>query len=96
MLERIAEGRTDLVVDYVGQGNPPNAKTSDGGPLLQWCAYYGDVSAIKFLLAKGETLKSLGADLGLNAAAERRSTQKMCMAIRRFPGPVGICARIRC
>jgi uncharacterized protein len=69
MLERIAEGRTDLVFDYVKQGHPPNSKTSDGGSLMQWCAYYGDVSAIKFLLEKGETLQSLGEDMGLNAAA---------------------------
>lgn len=69
MLQRIAEGRTDLVFEYVGQGNPPNRKTSDGTPLLQWCAYYGDVSAIKFLLKMGESLQSLGRDLGLNAAA---------------------------
>ena len=69
MLERIAEGRTDLVLDYVSQGNPPGSKSSDGVSLMQWCAYYGDVSAIKFLLSKAESLKSLGADLGLNAAA---------------------------
>ena len=69
MLERIAEGRTDLVFDYVAQGNPPNSKTRDGTLLIQWCGYYGDVSAIKFLLSKGESLQSLGADLGLNAAA---------------------------
>ena len=69
MLERIAEGRTDLVFNYVAQGHPPHSKTSDGTLLIQWCAYYGDVSAIKFLLEKGESLQSLGADLGLNAAA---------------------------
>jgi len=69
MLERIAEGRTDLVLDYVSQGNPPTSKTGDGTSLIQWSAYYGDVSAIKFLLSKGESLKSLGSDLGLNAAA---------------------------
>jgi ankyrin repeat protein len=69
MLERIAEGRSDLVFDYVAQGNPPNSKTSDGTALIQWFASYGDVSAIKFLLAKGESLQSLGRDLGLNAAA---------------------------
>ena len=37
--------------------------------MIQWCAYYGDVSALKFLLSKGETLQSLGEDIGLNAAA---------------------------
>jgi uncharacterized protein len=69
MLERIAEGRTDLVFDYVAEGNPPNCTTTDGGSLMQWCAYYGDVSALKFLLSKAETLQSLGEDMGLNAAA---------------------------
>jgi ankyrin repeat protein len=69
MLEQIAEGRTDLVFDYLAEGNLPSSKTSDGGSLMQWCAYYGDVSAIKFLLSKGETLESLGEDMGLNAAA---------------------------
>jgi len=69
MLERIAEGRTDLVFDYLKKGHLPSSKTSDGGSLMQWCAYYGDVSAIKFLLEKGETLESLGEDMGITAAA---------------------------
>jgi len=69
MLKRIAEGRTDLVFDYVENGHSPSSKTSDGASLMQWSAYYGDVSAIKFLLTKGETLKSLGDDMGLIAAA---------------------------
>jgi ankyrin repeat protein len=69
MLERIAEGRTDLVFDYVKKGHPPTSKTSDGSSLMQWCAYYGDASAIGFLLEKGETLGSLGQDMGINAAA---------------------------
>ena len=69
MLERIAEGRTDLVFDYVAEGNSPSSTTSDGGSLVQWSAYYGDVSALKFLLSKGETLRSFGEDMGLNAAA---------------------------
>src|ERR1700747_3576448 len=69
MLERIAEGRTDLVFEYVAQGNPATSKAQDGTSLIQWCAYHGDVSAIRFLLAQGESLKSLGTDMGLNAAA---------------------------
>ncbi|HEY7097488.1 MAG TPA: ankyrin repeat domain-containing protein [Terriglobales bacterium] len=69
MLDRIAEGRTDLVFDYIAQGNPISSKTADGTSLIQWCAYYGDVSAIRFLLGKGESVHSLGDDLGLNAAA---------------------------
>lgn len=69
MLERIADGRTDLVFDYVAEGHPATSRTADGTPLIHWCAYYGDVSAIKFLLAKGEALQSLGDNLGLSAAA---------------------------
>ncbi|HVP55402.1 MAG TPA: ankyrin repeat domain-containing protein [Candidatus Eisenbacteria bacterium] len=69
MIERIAGGRTDLVCEYVRVGNPAASKDGDGVSLLQWCAYYGDVSAMRFLLANGESLASLGDDLGLNAAA---------------------------
>jgi uncharacterized protein len=69
MLDRIAEGRTDLVFDYLAQGHPATSRTTDGASLIQWCGYYGDVSAIKFLLTRGEQLQSLGEDIGLNAAA---------------------------
>lgn len=69
MLERIADGRTDLVFDYVLAGNPSTSKTKEGSSLIQLCAYYGDVSAIRFLLSNGESLQSLGEDMGLNAAA---------------------------
>ncbi len=69
VLERIVDGRTDLVFEYLAQGQPANSADADGVSLIQWCSYYGDVSAIRFLLAHGESLKSLGGDLGLNAAA---------------------------
>jgi ankyrin repeat protein len=69
MIDRIANGRTDLVFDLVGRGEPATLKDRDGTSLLQWCAYYGDVSAIRFLLGRGETLASLGPDLGLIGAA---------------------------
>src|SRR5260370_17747672 len=69
MLERIAEGRTDLVFEYVSGGLPSSSKTKDGTSLIQLCVYYGDVSAIRFLLANGESLRSIGDDTGLNAAA---------------------------
>ena len=35
---------------------------------MQWCAYYGDVSAIKFLLLRGAKLALLGHNIDLNAA----------------------------
>jgi len=69
MLDRITDGRTDLVFDYVAAGHPANSTDGDGVSLIRWCAYYGDVSAIKFLLANGETLTSLGENLDLSAAA---------------------------
>lgn len=69
MLNRIADGRTDLVFEYVSKGNPATAKDETDVPLIQWCAYYGDVSAIRFLLSHGESLSSVGTNLGLGAAA---------------------------
>lgn len=68
LLERIASGRTDLVFDYLAAGNPADAVDAQGVSLIQHCAYYGDVSAIRHLLANGASLQSLGNDLGLNAA----------------------------
>jgi uncharacterized protein len=69
VLERIVDGRTDLVFEYLAAGHPANSADAHGVSLIKWCAYYGDVSAIRFLLAHGESLESLGDDLGLNAAA---------------------------
>jgi ankyrin repeat protein len=69
MIDRIADGRTDLVFEYVAAGHPATSRDKDGTSLINWCAYYGDVSAIKFLLVNGESLPSLGDNLGLDAAA---------------------------
>lgn len=69
MLNRIADGRTDLVFDYLDLGHPADACDARGASLIQWCAYHGDVSAIKFLLIRGATLDSLGDNLDLNGAA---------------------------
>lgn len=68
MLTRIANGRTDLVVDHIAAGHPATARDEQGVSLLQWCAYYGDVTAARFLLAHGESLETLGPH-ALNAAA---------------------------
>ena len=68
MLERIAEGRTDLVFDYVTAGHPSTATDRDGVSLIKWCAYYGDVSAMRFLLSRGEMLSSLGHNYDLGSA----------------------------
>jgi ankyrin repeat protein len=62
------DGRTDLVFDYVAQGQAATSKDRHGTPLISWCAYHGDVSAIRFLLANGESLESLGENFDLNGA----------------------------
>jgi ankyrin repeat protein len=66
-LDQIVDGRTDLVFDYLAQGHAATATDRNGVSLLKWCAYYGDVSAIRFLLANGESATSLNGEL--NAAA---------------------------
>jgi len=68
IIQRISDGRTDLVFDWVAQGQPATFKDDRGTALITSCAYYGDVSAIRFLLEKGESLPSLGENLGLNEA----------------------------
>lgn len=69
ILERIADGRTDLVFDFLSAGHAAHSTDSNGVSLIKWCAYYGDVSAIRFLLTKGESLKSFGDNFDLNGAA---------------------------
>ncbi|HKO97810.1 MAG TPA: ankyrin repeat domain-containing protein [Pyrinomonadaceae bacterium] len=69
MIDRIVDGRTDLVFEYVSEGNPASSTDKHGVSLIRWCAYYGDVSAIRFLLANGESLDSLGNNFDLNGAA---------------------------
>lgn len=69
MLEQITAGRTDLVFDYLTAGHAATSTSADGVSLLQWCAYYGDVSAMRYLLAQGASLTTLGDNLDLNGAA---------------------------
>jgi len=69
MLDRIADGRTDLVFDHVARGGSADATDAGGVSLLQWCAYYGDVSAIRLLIERGVPLDALGDNLDLNGAA---------------------------
>ena len=62
MRERINEGRTDLVFEYQAEN------AADMAALMETCAYFGDVCAIRYLLSKGASLLSLGKDFGLNGA----------------------------
>jgi ankyrin repeat protein len=68
MLDRILDGRTDLVFDYLAEGHAAGSTDSNGVSLIKWCAYYGDVSAIRFLLANGESLPAIGENFDLNGA----------------------------
>ena len=69
ILSELLDGRTELVFDLIAEGSPPDTKDRDGVSVIQHCAYYGDVSAMKFLLAHGESLRSLGENLGLTTAS---------------------------
>jgi len=68
MFQRIKDGRTDLVFDFLDQGNAADSADEYGVSLIQWCAYYGDVSAIRYLKSRGVSLASLGTNLDLNGA----------------------------
>ncbi len=68
ILDQIEDGRTDLVFDYVAAGHAATSAGNGGVSLIKWCAHYGDVSAIKFLLAHGESIQSLGDNYDLNGA----------------------------
>ncbi|MGH8614209.1 MAG: hypothetical protein ACREYF_19805 [Gammaproteobacteria bacterium] len=54
MLKRIIDGRTDLLFEHIGEGRPAKAADDNGVSLIKWCAFYGDVSATRFLLASGD------------------------------------------
>ena len=69
VFDRISSGRTDLVFEFVRAGEAATFGESGGESLISWCSYYGDVSAIRFLLSHGERLDRLGPNCGLDAAA---------------------------
>jgi ankyrin repeat protein len=54
LLTKITDGHTDLVFEYLAQES-----LTDYGDLIRACAYHGDVSAMKYLLANGATLDAL-------------------------------------
>ena len=49
LLDQIVDGRTDLVFEYLTEGHSATAADEHGCSLVEWCAYYGDVSALKYL-----------------------------------------------
>jgi ankyrin repeat protein len=68
-LVQLTEGRTELVFDLLASGVAADFRDAHGVPLIRHCAYYGDVSAMRFLLANGERIESLGPNLDLGTAA---------------------------
>jgi ankyrin repeat protein len=69
MLSELADGRTELVFDLFQGGLAADYKDENGVSLIRHCAYYGDVSAIRFLLLHGESLDALGENFDLIGAS---------------------------
>jgi ankyrin repeat protein len=67
MIRKIIDGRTDLIFDYISQGNSPLINIQ-GASLIKWAAYYGDVTAIKLLISEGVSFEDLGVNFDLNGA----------------------------
>ncbi len=68
LLLAFRDGRTDVIFDLVAGGMAADA-VDEGNPLIRTCAYYGDVSAIRYLLGRGAPLAGLGPNLELSTAA---------------------------
>jgi len=68
MFEKIKNGQTHLVFPYVEAGHSPHASDAYGVSLIKWCAHYGDVSAIRYLLSIGVTPEEMGENFDLNGA----------------------------
>ncbi len=68
LMAEFEDGRTDLLGPLLEAGLPANFQNPHGVSLMQTCAYYGDVSAVHTLLARGASLQALGPNLGLSAA----------------------------
>ncbi len=69
IFEKISDGRTDLILDYIENEGSINDVDQYGTSLIKLAAYYGDVTAIKFLITKGAALEDLGENFDLNGAA---------------------------
>jgi len=87
MLDQLRAGRTDLIHDYIAAGHSACSTDPAGVSLIKWCAYYGDVSATKHLLEKGEALGSLGQNFDLNGAAFHGHWQLCEFLIERGADP---------
>lgn len=69
LLERIARGRTDLVVELLSRDDWRDSLGKGRIRPLQWLVYYGDLTAIKMVIAAGGDLSSISLDEELGNAA---------------------------
>ncbi len=69
LIRKFSDGRTDMIFDLLAKGYGPNDTDEHGTSLMKWCAYYGDVSAIRYLISKGGDLSLLGENYDLNGSA---------------------------
>ncbi len=69
MIEKFVDGRTDLIFELLENGFDANSTDQHGTSLMQWCAYYGDLTGVKYLISEGATLDMLGPNFDLNGAA---------------------------
>ena len=69
LLAEFTAGRTDLVFDLLATGLPATFRNGDSISLAQTCAYFGDVSALRYLLQQGESLTVLGPNFDLMSAS---------------------------
>lgn len=69
LIDRISGGRTDLVFDLLRLPNWRDILTAGRVRPLQWFVYYGDVTAMKAVLAAGGDLSSIDLDEELANAA---------------------------
>jgi uncharacterized protein len=56
VLRAIRNGRTDQVIRHLDAGGDPAHVDADGLSLLQWCAYHGDATDVRVLIAAGAQL----------------------------------------
>lgn len=63
-IDLIRRGRTDAVME-----EDVLTALTEGGEALRWCAYYGDVTALRVLMKAGSSLEVLGSNFGLAGAA---------------------------
>ena len=69
LLAEFTAGRTDLLFDLVPTALPATFRDANGISLAQTCAYFGDVSALRYLLQHGESLTALGLNFDLTTAS---------------------------